>query len=54
MNSYIHTYIRTYVHTYIHFPIPHQVLLNPFYKPGAPIQSKEFLSKVKAVARKYL
>ena len=31
-----------------------KVLLNPFYKPGMPIQSKDFLAKVKAIARKYL
>ena len=31
-----------------------QVLMNPLYRPSGPIQSKDFLAKVKAAARKYL
>ena len=31
-----------------------QVLMNPFYIPGTPIQSKDFHAKVKALARKHL
>ena len=28
-----------------------QILLNPFYKPGTPITSKDFMAKVKQSAR---
>lgn len=31
-----------------------KVLLNPFYTPGAPIESDNFRTKIKACARKYL
>jgi hypothetical protein len=50
-------YVKAWTpHSCVSVSVAHraQVLLNPLYKPSSPIQSKDFLSKVKAAARKYL